>query len=78
MGVIDDKLKDIEKKFNELEEMKKKLQEQGADLNRKISAVVEEQVMLRGANRELTALKDEKPEPKSETAKPKNEKEKKK
>lgn len=78
MGVIDNKLKDIEKRFNELEEMKKKLQEQGAELNRRLSQVVEEQVMLRGANRELTALKDDKSEPKPEIPKPKNEKEKKK
>ncbi len=74
MGVIDDKLKDLEKKFDELEVTKKALQEQGAEINRRLSQVVEEQVMLRGANRELTALKDEKPEPKPETAKPKNEK----
>ena len=76
MGVIDDKLKDLEKKFDELEVTKKAFQEQGAEINRRISQVVEEQVMLRGANRELTALKDEKPEPTPETAKPKNEKKK--
>ncbi len=77
MGVIDDKLKDLEKKFDELEVTKKQLQEQGAEINRRLSAVVEEQVMLRGANRELIALKAEKPEPTPETAKPKNKKEKK-
>ena len=76
MGVIDDKLKDLEKKFDELEVTKKALQEQGAEINRRLSQVVEEQVMLRGANRELMTLKDEKPEPTPETAKSKNEKKK--
>lgn len=76
MGVIDDKLKELEKKFDEFEVTKKQLQEQGAEINRRLSQVVEEQVMLRGANRELIAVRDEKPEPKPETAKPNNNKKK--
>ena len=69
MGAIDDKLKDIEKKFNELEVMRKDLSEQGAIIQRKLNAVVQEQTRLQGADRELRELKEEKLEPTSGTGK---------
>ena len=76
MGAIDAKLKDIEKRFKELEGMRKQLQEQGADLNRKLSAVVEEQTRLQGADRELRAIQGEKAEPTPEIPSEKTEKKK--
>lgn len=78
MGVIDDKLKDIEKRFNELDKMRKELQEQGAELNRRLSAVVTEQERLKGADRELRDVLKKEPNPKLEIPPEKPEKKKKK
>lgn len=79
MGVIDEKLKVVEGKFEELEVLRKDTQDQVSDLNRKLSGIVQEQVRLQGENRALVELRDEgKSEPKPETASPKSEKEKKK
>jgi len=62
--LIDEKIKKIEGEFNVLEEQRKKLSEQGSDLQRQLNLIIQEQVRLQGAARTLNELKEEEEKPK--------------
>lgn len=59
MTKIDEKLKKTQEAFDVLEERRKTLSEQGADLQRELNRVIEEQVRLQGAARTLNEMKEE-------------------
>lgn len=64
---LDEKIKDVEKRFGELEQRRQRATEQRANLDRQIGQIVEEQVRLQGEARALQGLKEpeeKKPEPK--------------
>ena len=57
------KRKELEFKFSQLDEQRKKLVEQGATLNRQVAVIAEEQVRLQGEFRAVEELSNEKDEP---------------
>ena len=57
--LVDEKLKKIEGEFETLEEKRKQLTDQGADLQRELQLVIQEQVRLQGAARTLNEMKAE-------------------
>jgi len=59
--VLEQKLADAQGKFNQLNDRRKTLVEQRANLDRQIAIIVEEQTMLRGDFRTIEGLIAEQP-----------------
>ena len=65
------KRKELESKFNQMNEQRERLVKQRSGLDRQIAAVAEEQVRLQGEFRAVEELFNEKDEPKLEIPKKK-------
>ena len=73
---FDEKIEAGKKRFQELDTARKQTSEQIAELNRRMSQIVEEQVRIDSQVALLIGLKEEASKPTPTTASPKNEKEK--
>ena len=75
MPSLQDKLfakrKELESKFNKLDEQRDKLVKQRSSLDRQIAVIAEEQVRLQGEFRAVEELSNEKDEPRLEIPKKK-------
>lgn len=73
---FDEKIEAGKKRFQELETARKQTSEQIAELNRRMSQIIEEQIRVDSQVAVFMNLKEEVSEPTKTTASPKNEKEK--